>query len=74
MKGHFNAYICDGKIKGKIIFFSLILTSDPPIPENLSVDASDFISKLLLKDPQRRLGGGKDDAKELKRHPFFKVS
>jgi hypothetical protein len=27
-----------------------------------------------VKDPQERLGGGEDDAEELKRHPFFKVS
>lgn len=35
-------------------------------------DVADFISKLLVKDPRERLGGGEEDAKELKRHPFFK--
>ena len=35
---------------------------------------SDFISKLLVKDPRKRLGGGEEDAEELKRHPFFNVS
>jgi ribosomal protein S6 kinase alpha-5 len=35
---------------------------------------SDFISKLLVKDPRRRLGGGEEDAEELKRHAFFSVS
>lgn len=38
----------------------------------LGTDVADFISKLLVKDPRQRLGGGEEDAKELKRHPFFK--
>lgn len=38
----------------------------------LGKDVADFISKLLVKDPRRRLGGGEEDAKELKRHAFFK--
>lgn len=38
----------------------------------LGRDAADFISKLLVKDPRKRLGGGEEDAKELKRHSFFK--
>jgi serine/threonine protein kinase len=38
----------------------------------LSSDAADFISKLLVKDPRKRLGAGTGDAEELKRHPFLK--
>jgi ribosomal protein S6 kinase alpha-5 len=49
-----------------------IITVDPHIPDNLSFEAADFIFKLLIKDPGKRLGGGKDDAEELKRHPFLK--
>jgi ribosomal protein S6 kinase alpha-5 len=49
-----------------------IITAEPHIPNYLSSDAADFISKLLVKDPRKRLGGGKDDAEELKRHPFLK--
>ncbi|CAH0546581.1 unnamed protein product [Brassicogethes aeneus] len=49
-----------------------ILKTTPPIPESLGKDVADFISKLLVKDPRKRLGGGKEDAKELKRHSFFK--
>lgn len=33
---------------------------------------ADFISKLLIKEPRKRLGGGSEDAAELKRHSFFK--
>lgn len=50
-----------------------ILKSDPPIPDYLGKDVASFLSGLLEKDPRKRLGGGKDDAKELKRHPFFKT-
>lgn len=28
--------------------------------------------QLLLRDPTRRLGSGKADAEEIKKHPFFK--
>lgn len=49
-----------------------ILKTTPPIPESLGVEVADFISKLLVKDPRKRLGGGEEDAKELKRHTFFK--
>lgn len=49
-----------------------ILKSHPPIPKYLSPAVQDFIKKLLVKDSRRRLGGGPEDALELKRHPFFR--
>ncbi|XP_063390336.1 ribosomal protein S6 kinase alpha-5-like [Cydia fagiglandana] len=42
-----------------------------PVPTEVSPEVQDFIKKLLVKDPRRRLGGGESDADELKRHPFF---
>lgn len=49
-----------------------ILRNDPPpMPSHLSANVSDFITRLLVKDPRQRLGGGPRDAKELKEHPFF---
>lgn len=42
-----------------------------PVPTEVSPEVQDFIKKLLVKDPRRRLGGGESDAEELKRHPFF---
>ncbi|CAB3247199.1 unnamed protein product [Arctia plantaginis] len=42
-----------------------------PVPPDVSPEVQDFIRKLLVKDPRRRLGGGEGDADELKRHPFF---
>lgn len=49
-----------------------ILKTEPPIPDDLGKEVSDFISKLLVKDPRKRLGGGDGDASELKSHSFFK--
>jgi serine/threonine protein kinase len=48
--------------------------TNPPIPDDLSAEVADFITKLLVKDPRKRLGGGEEDSEELKRHSFFKVS
>ncbi|KAG8199935.1 hypothetical protein JTE90_006182 [Oedothorax gibbosus] len=44
----------------------------PPIPDSLSSDCKDFIKRLLVKDPKRRLGGGQADSEELKQHRFFR--
>ncbi|XP_022915732.1 ribosomal protein S6 kinase alpha-5-like isoform X2 [Onthophagus taurus] len=49
-----------------------ILKTTPPIPSSLGKEVADFISRLLVRDPRQRLGGGGEDAKELKRHPFFR--
>lgn len=47
---------------------------NPPMPQGFSPEVADFISRLLVKNPRKRLGGGEEDAEELKRHPFFAVS
>ncbi|KAI8433582.1 LOW QUALITY PROTEIN: hypothetical protein MSG28_015603 [Choristoneura fumiferana] len=44
-----------------------------PVPTEVSPEVQDFIKKLLVKDPRKRLGGGVGDADELKRHPFFQT-
>ncbi|CAD8161175.1 unnamed protein product [Paramecium octaurelia] len=40
------------------------------LPRHLSPEAKDIIIQLLIRDPQRRLGC-KEDAKEIKSHPWF---
>lgn len=50
-----------------------ILRYPPPIPDHLSSDVKDFIRRLLVRDPKKRLGGGHTDSEELKRHKFFKT-
>ena len=70
-----NMYLDDEEEEKRCIqLFCSILTTAPVIPENLSPEIADFISKMLDKDPRTRLGGGTEDAEELKRHPFFRVS
>ncbi|XP_051506953.1 RAC-gamma serine/threonine-protein kinase-like isoform X2 [Myxocyprinus asiaticus] len=51
--------------------FELILMEDIKFPRTLSADAKSLLSGLLIKDPNKRLGGGPDDAKEIMRHNFF---
>ncbi|XP_033876935.3 RAC-gamma serine/threonine-protein kinase-like isoform X2 [Acipenser ruthenus] len=51
--------------------FQLILMGDIKFPSALSSDAKSLLSGLLTKDPNTRLAGGLDDAKEIMRHSFF---
>lgn len=39
--------------------------------KGVSDEAKDLLSKLLVKDPAQRLGGGERDAKDIKEHPWF---
>ncbi|PIK47185.1 putative ribosomal protein S6 kinase alpha-5, partial [Apostichopus japonicus] len=48
-----------------------ILNVNPPMPHKFSKEARDFISKLLVKEPGRRLGAGPTGIEEIRRHPFF---
>lgn len=42
-----------------------------PINAEISENAKDFINKLLIKNPEERLGSGEEDYKELQAHPWF---
>ena len=44
----------------------------PKIPDDISVEAYDFINRLLSIDRTQRLGYGDDDAEEVKQHPFLR--
>ena len=48
-----------------------ILTQEVKREFEMSENAFDLISKLLQKDPTRRLGHSEQDADEIKSHPFF---
>lgn len=48
-----------------------ILRTDPPL-RGMGAEVKDFIEKLLVKDPRKRLGGNSPDAIELKSHAFFR--
>ena len=48
------------------------ILNDPLVfPKGGSCDAVDFISRLLERDPARRLGSGPGKVDEVKAHPFF---
>ncbi|KAF8517369.1 hypothetical protein BU17DRAFT_49890 [Hysterangium stoloniferum] len=52
--------------------FDAILEDEPLYPITMPRDAVSILQKLLTREPTRRLGSGKADAEEIKRHPFFK--
>ncbi|GAA5944436.1 hypothetical protein JCM10213_002653 [Rhodosporidiobolus nylandii] len=52
--------------------FDAILEDEPLYPIHMPRDSIDVLTKLLTKDPARRLGGGPADAVEIKQHAFFK--
>ncbi|KAJ3118144.1 Serine/threonine kinase [Phlyctochytrium bullatum] len=49
----------------------LIMSDAIEYPSNMPKDTLSLLQQLLNKDPARRLGGGKLDAEEVKRHPYF---
>ncbi|KAI8620657.1 kinase-like domain-containing protein [Chytriomyces sp. MP71] len=48
-----------------------ILADAIEYPANMPKETLHLIQGLLNKDPKRRLGGGRLDAEEVKRHPYF---
>jgi len=52
--------------------FDAILEDEILYPINMSRDSVSICQRLLTRDPERRLGSGKSDAEEIKRHPFFR--
>ena len=52
--------------------YDKIRFSDPSFPPGLDDTAKDLISRLLYKDPFRRLGCGHQGVNEIKSHPWFK--
>ena len=53
------------------VLFTLIMVEDVKFPRNISSDARSLLTGLLEKNPQKRLGGGPDDVREIMSHPFF---
>ncbi|XP_027725621.1 serine/threonine-protein kinase N3 isoform X3 [Vombatus ursinus] len=52
--------------------FDCIVNEEAPYPHFLSVEGLALIQKLLQKCPEKRLGAGRQDAEEIKVHPFFR--
>lgn len=53
------------------VLFELILVEEVKFPRTISSEAKDLLGGLLEKDPTKRLGGSREDAKEIMAHPFF---
>ena len=52
--------------------FKNIQTAPLKLPMYLSADIKNLLIALLNRNPQKRLGSGKGDADEIKKHPWFK--
>ncbi|OTF69279.1 ribosomal protein S6 kinase beta-1-like protein, partial [Euroglyphus maynei] len=66
-----SPFTVDGERNTQQEISKRILRSQPPIPNHLSPEVRDLLQMILVKDPDKRLGGGQRDADEIKRHPFF---
>merc|ERR1719411_2080015 len=53
------------------VMFRLIVTEKPHFPRLIGGEARELLSQLLMKNPDRRLGGGPADAEDIMYHPFF---
>jgi len=51
--------------------FERIRRGELSYPTTIQEKAKDLLSKMLCRDPERRLGASHEDAAEIKRHPFF---
>ncbi|KAK0146704.1 Serine/threonine-protein kinase N2 [Merluccius polli] len=52
--------------------FDSIVNDEVRYPRFLTPETVSIVQKLLQKDPEKRLGAGEQDAKEVKRHHYFR--
>jgi len=57
--------------KNRQKLYQNIKSAELKLEDWLSDNAKDLLSKLLTKDPNKRLGSGAQDADEIKNHPWF---
>ena len=51
--------------------FNSIKTEQVKFYKYLSKEAMDLLTKLFIKDPEKRLGSGPNGLKDIQSHPFF---
>lgn len=51
--------------------FDRIRRGELQYPSYVTANAKDLLQNMLLRDPNKRLGGGSGDAEEVKGHPFW---
>ena len=52
--------------------FDAILSDEPLYPIHMPRDSVSILQKLLIREPDQRLGSGSTDAMEIMGHPFFR--
>lgn len=52
--------------------FANIENQEIRLPNTISKDAQNLLKQLLTKTPIMRIGAGKNDAADIKCHPFYK--
>lgn len=52
--------------------FEAILSDVPLYPIHMPKDSISILERLLVREPEKRLGSGASDAQEVMSHPFFK--
>ena len=52
-------------------YVPFLLQEEVKFPSRMSEVGRTVLTGLLIKDPQRRLGGGPRDVQDVKTHPFF---
>ncbi|XP_050404797.1 ribosomal protein S6 kinase alpha-5 [Patella vulgata] len=65
-----SPFTVDGEKNTQSEISRRILKCDPPMPKTFSSQVKDFIQRLLIKDPSKRLGA--TGAAAVKNHKFFK--
>jgi len=53
------------------VMYEKIIRAKLTFPPYLSANAKSFLTALLERNPKQRLGGGDNDAVDVKKHPFF---
>lgn len=57
--------------KNRQKLYQNIKTGELKLEDWLSENAKDLLTRLLVKDPNKRLGSGKDGVEDIKNHPWF---
>ena len=57
--------------RNRRVMFRNITQTDVVYPSHFSSPARNLISKLLNRDPSKRLGGGPNGGRDIMAHPFF---
>ena len=61
----------EGDKDNTLVLFQNIMNSKFKMPEGICENLQDLLTKLFIADPEKRLGGGPGDAKEIMNHPWF---